>query len=463
MKWFVKALNQYADFKGRAGREEYWMFFLFNILASFAMGVIGFGIMMVTEKAGAVLLPYLFMFAVLIPGWAVMVRRLHDTGRSAWFFLAVLLPVVGGIWLLIMLISKGNPDENRYGMNPVAAKQTRYSRMRSVSVALMLASVFWLLSQVIILFVRSGAVNNLMLFSLLLPVGLIITGFILFSKRKFSTDIGWSLLIIAVVWLLRDILMIRNLSSYLALSFNIYLVIEMFNVLVPVGLLLSGIYIVFKRTDRTIPACFLFVGSCVWILSIILRIMQFSFNLNDVSNILMLIPDMMAITVPVSLMVLARTLLSKNIASKESKNEQMEPVTESVKEIRQIEHSEFVQVAAQPEQPEQHQPQPQLQQPQPQPQQPQPEQPQPQPSKQLPQPQQPPVQKPSTVDDYRKRIIFLREDKDGDNVWVVYKAPTKKDAMAFLSRQRIARPSYFIVVETPEGNFGRDKDGFYQE
>ena len=63
----------------------------------------------------------------------------------------------------------------------------------------------------------------------------------------------------------------------------------------------------------------------------------------------------------------------------------------------------------------------------------------------------------------RKKVVFLREDRDNDNVWVVYKAPTKTTAMTFLSRQRIDRPSYYVVVETPEGNFGKDNNGIYQE
>jgi hypothetical protein len=62
-----------------------------------------------------------------------------------------------------------------------------------------------------------------------------------------------------------------------------------------------------------------------------------------------------------------------------------------------------------------------------------------------------------------KNVTFVREDRDSDTVWIVYKAPCKADATAFLSRQQILRPLYYVVVETPEGNFGRDKDGFYQE
>ena len=497
MKWFIKVLNQYADFKGRASREEFWMFFLINVLVTLAIGVIGSGILMLSGKSGVAYLSVAYSMAVWIPGWAVTVRRLHDTGRSAWFLLAMLIPVIGGIWLLIMLSSKGNPDENHYGMNPLSTKQIRYSRSRSVSVALMLASVCWFLIQIIVLFMQYKTVDNLSFLTLFLPVGLIITGFILFSKRIFYKDVAWSFLLLSVVWLIRDILMIWNLSSDLALSFNLFLVIKMMNILVPVGLLLSGLYILLKRTDRTVPACFLFVGSCVWILTIILIIIQSS-NITDVSMISMLILDMMVITTPVSLMVLARTLLSKNITSKEPKNtlldpgkitgktgqpEFEQPAGQSVQPPGHAEQADFVYVASQVEQQEtvktavkkapQEVKQTTMQTGQPEPERSTlllPEQPK---TKQPPElPEQPktkqppelnPDRKPATINDLRKKIIFLRKDKDGNNVWVVYKAPTKTDAMEFLSNQRIDRPSYFIVVETPEGNFGRDKDGFYQE
>jgi hypothetical protein len=61
------------------------------------------------------------------------------------------------------------------------------------------------------------------------------------------------------------------------------------------------------------------------------------------------------------------------------------------------------------------------------------------------------------------RVTFVRENRDDSAVWMVYTAPSKADAMDFLSRQQINKPLYYVVVETPDGNFGRDKDGIYQE
>ena len=490
MKWFLKVIRQYADFKGRASREEYWMFMLFFVIASCVMMAIGFGILIMTEKAGASFLPCLFMFALLTPSWAAMVRRLHDTGRSAWFFLVSLIPVVGSIWLLIVLVLEGTPEHNPYGKNPTGLRHNSYDRRRSAAVALIVASACWLLLQTALFLIRQDAITNHIL-SLLLPVGLMIAGIVLFSKRRFSAEVAWSLIIVSVVWLLRDIFIIWNSISYLAMSFNILLIIDMLAILVPVALLLSGLFIFLKKSDYTVPVCLLFVGACIWILSITLHTIQFSVNNtnNAISEVLFLIPNMMMIIVPVSIMVLGRTLLSKSTAAKEIENRHVEPV--KIEKESEIEQAAVPPVQPQPiqsppvviVQPPTKQPpapvaKPPTTQPPVAPVQPQPIQP-PAPPVQPPQTarkDEPPKQaktnrtseptrvpKPSTIDDYRKKIVYLREDKADNNVWIVYKAPTKADAIEFLNKQRIARPSYYVVVETPEGNFGKDKDGYYQE
>ena len=74
-----------------------------------------------------------------------------------------------------------------------------------------------------------------------------------------------------------------------------------------------------------------------------------------------------------------------------------------------------------------------------------------------------PVQRPPVVNKPRINVVYLREDRDNGNTWVVYKAPSKAVAMSFLSKNTIDRPSYYVIVETPEGNFGKDIHGIYQE
>ena len=118
MNWYVTVLKKYAVFSGRARRKEYWMFFLINILVSFLVGfVAGFiaGLIGVPEFA---LVGQLYALGVLIPGIAVTIRRLHDTGRSGWMWFLALIPLIGPIILLVFLASEGSPDENKYGLNP---------------------------------------------------------------------------------------------------------------------------------------------------------------------------------------------------------------------------------------------------------------------------------------------------------------------------------------------------------
>jgi len=439
MKWFFKVLNQYADFKGRASRKEYWMFTLFNFLAALLFSAIGLSISVWTKTAGASFLPCLYLFIVLIPGIAVTVRRLHDTGRSAWFSLVSLIPIAGALWLLLVMTYKGDPEDNLYGKNPVTSDNFRYNKKRSAAVALIFSSILWLMTFIILFFTLSDWDLKL-LFSFFLPVCLLMTSVYFFSVRRFSTGVAWLLIVFSMVWLIRDFFSIRQISSSLLINFDIQLVISQLEILIPLGLLLSGFFILFKQTDRTIPACLLFVGCGLWIISLGWQISRLPMDFSLLSAWLLLGNNAMVITVPASLMVFARTFLSKEKTQDE--NLQAQPVTVT------NEKSANSQILVPIEQPDitakpnlvQKQPEPtdgtvKLN----------------------------PAHKQPIISDPRRNVVFLREDRDDTNIWVVFKARSKVDAMAFLSKQTINRPSFFIVVETPEGNFGRDKDGFYQE
>jgi uncharacterized membrane protein YhaH (DUF805 family) len=106
MNWVVKCFQQYADFSGRARRTEYWMFWLFSLVAGFVCGLI-------SEWLSIVL-----SLAIFIPSLAVGVRRLHDVGKSGWMLLIGLIPIIGTIWLLILLVSDSQPGVNKWGANP---------------------------------------------------------------------------------------------------------------------------------------------------------------------------------------------------------------------------------------------------------------------------------------------------------------------------------------------------------
>ena len=98
MNWYIKVLKNYAVFSGRAQRTEYWMFVLFNFIITLALGFVESAI----NNPGV--LTGLYSLAVLIPGLAVLFRRLHDTGRSAWWLLIFFIPVIGAIVILVFLV-----------------------------------------------------------------------------------------------------------------------------------------------------------------------------------------------------------------------------------------------------------------------------------------------------------------------------------------------------------------------
>lgn len=118
MNWYLKVLKQYTDFDGRARRTEYWMFGLFNFIAYITLLIVSGGLnsMFGTEVfAGLIILYVLFIF---IPSLAVSVRRLHDVGKSGWFMLISLVPLIGGIWLFVLYVTDSDHGSNEYGDNP---------------------------------------------------------------------------------------------------------------------------------------------------------------------------------------------------------------------------------------------------------------------------------------------------------------------------------------------------------
>lgn len=117
MNYYLACFKKYADFKGRAQRAEYWYFVLFNSLISFAINFFGFfGI----DSKIVLGLAILYVLATFIPSLAVLVRRLHDTGHSGWWFFIVLIPLIGVIILFVFLVSDSASGSNEYGANPKA-------------------------------------------------------------------------------------------------------------------------------------------------------------------------------------------------------------------------------------------------------------------------------------------------------------------------------------------------------
>ena len=116
MKWYLKVLEQYADFSGRARRKEFWMFVLFHMLIIVLIMIPGnvFG----SSESSGIILFYVYILATIIPSLAVCVRRLHDIGKSGWYYFIGLFPIIGELILLIWYCTDSKEDENKWGKNP---------------------------------------------------------------------------------------------------------------------------------------------------------------------------------------------------------------------------------------------------------------------------------------------------------------------------------------------------------
>lgn len=150
MNWFLMAVRKYAVFSGRARRKEYWFFVLFYILIAVVLSFIDAVLSAYEEGIG--MLTGIFQLAMFLPALGVAVRRMHDTGRSGWWVLVPLIPLIGGAligwlavlgdaaeimlvvlgvlvtlfmfigWLIFLWFATrdGQPGENAYGPDPKA-------------------------------------------------------------------------------------------------------------------------------------------------------------------------------------------------------------------------------------------------------------------------------------------------------------------------------------------------------
>ena len=121
MNWFIKTITQnYANFSGRAQRAEYWYFTLF---VNLAMTVLTIGAVATSGPMGEPspvfsILQAILVLGLIIPGLGVQIRRLHDIGKSGWFWLVNFVPCVGPFIVLIWAVQDSDPGDNQYGPNP---------------------------------------------------------------------------------------------------------------------------------------------------------------------------------------------------------------------------------------------------------------------------------------------------------------------------------------------------------
>ncbi len=121
MNYYSICLSKFADFSGRARRREYWTFVLVNCLIAMLLLILGlaFG----EDSPASNIMVTIFYLIMLVPNLSVSVRRLHDIGKSGWYMFLSLIPLIGGLILLVWALMDSETGENLYGKNPKEGKE----------------------------------------------------------------------------------------------------------------------------------------------------------------------------------------------------------------------------------------------------------------------------------------------------------------------------------------------------
>ena len=115
--------SNYATFKGRARRSEYWFIQLFLIITNVAVAAIDLALMngdvdRFIANGGGGIVGLVWILVTIVPALAVLVRRLHDTGKRGWWVLMGFVPFAGAIVLFVFTVLDSTPGENKYGLSP---------------------------------------------------------------------------------------------------------------------------------------------------------------------------------------------------------------------------------------------------------------------------------------------------------------------------------------------------------
>jgi len=119
-------LSQYATFSGRARRSEYWFFYLAFFIVTVVASILDLII-------GVQILQWIVAAAAIVPSISAGARRLHDTGRSGWWQLIGIIPIVGWILVIVWYATDSNPGDNQYGPNPKSAGLDPYGSAKPIA------------------------------------------------------------------------------------------------------------------------------------------------------------------------------------------------------------------------------------------------------------------------------------------------------------------------------------------
>jgi uncharacterized membrane protein YhaH (DUF805 family) len=121
MKWYFKVIYHYFDFSGRSRRKEFWIFTLFSAILTLLLSFLD----AVFETYIFTTIFFMYYLVMFIPSLSLLLRRLHDSGKSGWFLFVILIPIIGWIWLLVLLCSDSENGPNKWGENPKGVENDR--------------------------------------------------------------------------------------------------------------------------------------------------------------------------------------------------------------------------------------------------------------------------------------------------------------------------------------------------
>ncbi|OIO45154.1 MAG: hypothetical protein AUJ41_00820 [Candidatus Pacebacteria bacterium CG1_02_43_31] len=120
MENYKTVFKKYSVFSGRSNKAEYWNFFWSNLAISVALSLFS---KIIGNDSN--LLGMLYSLVIFLPSTALSIRRLHDIGKTGWMLLVSLIPVAGFIWLLILMATDGDTEENEYGPAIIEMTETK--------------------------------------------------------------------------------------------------------------------------------------------------------------------------------------------------------------------------------------------------------------------------------------------------------------------------------------------------
>lgn len=126
MSWYLLAWQRAADFSGRSRRKEYWIFNLFNAIFVMVLALLAVAFSDQDKPQTIPLfLVLLYCVVVFVPSLSVTIRRLHDIGKSGWWYFISFVPVIGGIILFVFTLFDSEPNANEWGLDPKASERSQ--------------------------------------------------------------------------------------------------------------------------------------------------------------------------------------------------------------------------------------------------------------------------------------------------------------------------------------------------